>query len=88
MSNRFDDAAISARQLTNKQLADEIAAISNGLTRESIQDLLPTLKDKEAFIQLMQQVEADTAMDEKLAYLQDNIQSAGTIALKLLRVLV
>ena len=88
MSNRFEQAAQLARKATNKELASELAAISNGLSRESIQELLPTKKDKEAFIELMKQVEADTEMDIKMAYLEENLQSAGKVALKLLKVLI
>ncbi|MGZ5273934.1 MAG: hypothetical protein ACXWCA_06450, partial [Kaistella sp.] len=77
MPNRFTDAAIKAREATNKQLADELSAISS-LNREKIQELLPQKKDKEAFLKLMEQVEADTAMDEKIAFLQANIASVGS----------
>ena len=87
MPNRFTEAAKAARELTNKQLADELAAISI-LNRDKIQELLPEKKDKEAFIKLMEQVEADTAMDQKLAFLQENIKSAGAVALKLLKAFV
>ncbi len=84
---RFKKAAEEARELTNKQLADELAAIST-FNREKIQDLLPEKRDKEAFIKLMEQVEADTAMDEKLAFLQDNIKSVGAVAFKLLKTFI
>ena len=84
---RFKKAAEEARELTNKQLADELAAIST-FNRDKIQDLLPEKRDKEAFIKLMEQVEADTAMDEKLAFLQDNIKSVGAVAFKLLKTFI
>lgn len=87
MANRFTNAAKKAREATNKELASELASISR-FSREQVNELLPTRNDKEAFIQLMEQVEADTAMDEKLAYLTDNIQTAGKVALQLLKVLV
>lgn len=87
MPNRFTAAAKAAREATNKELADELATIST-LSRDKIQELLPTKKDKQAFALLMEQVVADTTMDAKLAFLQDNLQSAGVVALKLLKVLV
>ena len=87
MANRFTSAAKMAREATNKELATELASVSK-FSREQINDLLPAKKDKEAFIQLMAQVEADTAMDEKLAFLTENIQTAGKVALQLLKVLV
>lgn len=87
MPNRFTAAAKAAREATNKQLATEIAAVSK-FSRDSINEILPTKKDKEAFIKLMEQVEADTDMDNKLAYLVENIQSAGVVAINLLKALV
>lgn len=87
MPNRFTAAAKAAREATNKELATEIAAVSK-FSRDSINEILPTKKDKEAFIKLMEQVEADTDMDNKLAYLVENIQSAGVVAINLLKALV
>lgn len=87
MSNRFKQAAKDARDATNKELADQIAKVST-FSQEKINELLPVKKDKEAFLKLMEQVEKDTQMDEKLAYLQENIQSAGKVALLLLKALV
>ena len=87
MPNRFTAAAKAAREATNKELATEIAAVSS-FSRDKIQDILPTKKDKEAFVKLMEQVEADTAMDEKLAYLVDNIKTAGAVTIQLLKALV
>ncbi len=87
MPNRFSDAARRASDITNKELATELSVLSN-LNREKIKKLLPLKRDKQAFIELMKEVEADTTMDEKLAYLQQNINSAGTVALRLLKALV
>ena len=87
MPNRFTEAAKKARDLTNKQLADELASVST-LNRDKLNELLPSKQDKEVFAQLMQQVEADTAMDEKLAFLGQNIKTAGSVVFKLLKVLV
>lgn len=87
MANRFSNAAKQAKDITNKDLATEISAISN-FSRDKINELLPSKKDKEAFVKLMEQVEADTTMDEKLAYLQDNLKSAGAVAFQLLKVLI
>lgn len=87
MPNRFTAAAKAAREATNKELATEIAAVSS-FSRDSINEILPTKKDKEAFVKLMEQVEADTAMDEKLTYLTENIKTAGVVAINLLKALV
>lgn len=87
MPNRFTAAAKKAADLTNKQLADELALVTK-LSRDRLNELLPAKKDKEAFTALMQQVESDTQMDEKLAYLGENLKVAGSVVFKLLKVLV
>jgi len=87
MANRFEKAAKEATQLTNKQLANELAMVSK-LSRTSIIKLLPKKADKKAFVALMEQVEADTTMDEKLTFLQDNLESVGSVALRVLKALV
>lgn len=84
---RFNAAAKRARNLTNKQLATEIAAISV-VPRDQLQELLPRKRDKEAFLALMKEVEAETSMDEKLTFLGDNLATAGKAALKVLKILV
>ena len=87
MANRFKEAAEKASEITNKQLADELATVSK-LSRDSIRKLLPRKTDKEAFVKLMEEVEADTTMDEKVTFLQDNIKSVGNVAITLLKALV
>ncbi len=87
MPNRFTEAAKAARDVTNKELANELSSISK-LNIEMLNEILPLKKDKEAFAKLMEQVEAETNMDEKLAFFQENIQTVGAVALKLLKVLV
>ena len=85
---RFSDAARDAAKLTNKQLATEIAAVSDSFSRDRLQELLPNKRDKQAFLELMEQVEADSAMDEKLAFLGANLQTAGKAALTVLKILL
>ena len=87
MANRFKEAAAKAADITNKQLSDELAVVTQ-LSRDSIRKLLPRKSDKEAFIKLMAEVEADTTMDEKVTFLQDNIKSVGSVAITLLKALV
>ncbi len=48
MANRFSKAAKDAAEMTNKQLADELAAVTR-LSREELNELLPTKNDKEKF---------------------------------------
>lgn len=80
---RYREAAERARQLTNKQLATEMAALAP-FKRGELQKLLPRKRDKEAFIALMKEVEAESTEDEKLAYLQNNLNTAGKVVIKVL----
>lgn len=84
---RYASAARKARQLTNKQLATEIAALGP-MNRETLQKLLPRKREKEVFLKLMKQVEQEKTSDENLAYLKDNLESTGKVIFKLLRFLV
>lgn len=77
----------SARDLTNKQLASDIATFSKFTTQE-IDRLLPAKPDKDAFLQLMAEVEKETSLDEQLNFLRDNIQTAGKAALQVLKFFV
>ncbi|UCE23159.1 MAG: hypothetical protein JSU74_07580 [Candidatus Zixiibacteriota bacterium] len=81
---RFKNAARKARKLTNKQLADELAAITP-FDRDRLRKFLPSPKDQKAFLELMEQVEAETVMDTKLAYLRQNLSTAGKVVFKVLR---
>ena len=86
-TNRYRTAAKKARELTNKQLATELSSLTP-INREKFQKLMPTKREKEAFIELMKVVEAETKIDEKLAYLSDNLKTAGKIAIKALALLI
>ncbi len=83
---RYASAARKASDLTNKQLATEIAALSP-MNRETLQDLLPRKRDKQTFLALMKLVEQEKHMDENVAYLRENLESAGKVVFKLLRFL-
>ncbi len=87
MSNPFAQAAQQAAQLTDDQLAKELSSLGP-LSNAQVKALLPSRKDQEDFIELMKVVEAETAMDQKLAFLRKNIQSAGKVALQALRFFV
>ena len=83
---RYASAARKASDLTNKQLATEIASLSP-MNRETLQDVLPRKRDKETFLALMKLVEQEKDMDDNIAYLRDNLESAGKVVFKLLRFL-
>lgn len=84
---RFSEAAERARELTNKQLAGDIASFSK-FTSEEIDKFLPKKADKDAFLKLMAEVEKETSLDDKLSFLRDNIQTAGRAALQVLKFFV
>lgn len=84
---RYAAAARRAAELTNKELATEIAVVAPA-SREELTELLPTKSDKVRFLELMKIVEAETAEDEKLARLMANVESLGAVALKALRIFV
>lgn len=84
MTNRYAKAAKKAAELTNKQLSGELAMLGP-LNDEKLRELLPKKKDKEAFANLMAVVESETAEDEQLAYMSENIQTVGKVALKVLK---
>ena len=85
--NRFTEAAKKAAELTNKQLATELASVST-LSKKNIKALLPNKEDKEAFLELMDTVHNETLKEEKVAYLEQNAAKVGNVVFTLLKVLV
>jgi hypothetical protein len=85
--NRYAEAARRAREMTNKELATEISALGP-VSRDKLQELLPDKRDKEAFLALMEMVEAEKEIDEKLSYLRDNLHTAGKVVFRILRFFV
>jgi hypothetical protein len=83
---RFAEAAKKAANMTNKQLQSELSTVGT-LDQNKIQELLPLKQDKQAFIELMKEVEAETTVDQKIAFLQNNVSSAGKVAFTLLKAL-
>jgi hypothetical protein len=85
--NRYAKLGPKIRELTNKELAPELAKLSK-LSVDHINELLPTKKDKEAFALLMAQVEAEKTHDEQVAFLEENVQVVGGVIFRLLKALV
>lgn len=81
---RYAEAARLASELTDEQLAKEIAALVP-FNLEKVQELLPQKQDKGEFLELMEKVEDETDMDKKLANLETNVQILGPAILKILR---
>jgi hypothetical protein len=84
---RYAQAAKKAAELTNIELGKEIAGFSP-VNADRIKELFPTKAEKEAFLELMKVVEAETSNDEKIAHVTQNIGKLGRIIVKALRVFV
>jgi hypothetical protein len=84
VANRYSNAAKAAADLTNKQLAEELAKLGPA-NAARLNELLPEKKDKEAFAKLMAIVENETRLDNQLAFLAANLQTAGKAALRVLK---
>jgi len=83
-SNRFDDIAKNVREKTNQELSDEISSLVP-LSAEDISKLFPTKADKEHLSNLMSAVAERTNENERVAHLVQNINSYGTVVVRLLR---
>ena len=88
MPNRFTEAALKAQELTNKQLAKEVAAISSATNWERFTELFPQKNEKEAFVALMAEVEREVADEEKIPFIQQHLLTAGTVVVKALKLLI
>jgi hypothetical protein len=84
VANRYAKAARAAANLTNKQLADELAKLGPA-SAAKLNALLPEKKDKTAFAELMAIVENETEIDNQIAFLSNNLQTAGKAALQVLK---
>lgn len=82
--NPFTEVAKQSRQSTNEALADKIAPLVS-FSRKKVERLLPEKRDKEEFAKLMEKVEDETDMDEKLAYLETNVKTVGKVIIQVLR---
>jgi hypothetical protein len=81
---RYRDAARGAADLTNKELGTRIAQLAP-VSMDTLQELLPTKRDKADFVELMRVVEEETEVENQLTFLRDNLATAGKVALKALR---
>lgn len=87
MMGRFSKAAREAADMTNKELAGRIAELTP-ITSAQLQELLPSRRDKEDFVNLMRVVEDETDLENQLNFLRDNLATAGRVALKALKLFV
>ena len=81
---RYADAAQKAADLTNQQLAVDLASLGP-LNDSRLNSLLPTKREKEEFAKLMALVEDEAKRDKQMAYLAEHLQVVGPVVLKVLK---
>ena len=82
--NPFTSIARESARKTDAKLIDEITTVTP-LTKDRLNELLPTKSDKQHFAELMQIVHKATNENKKLVELKNNIDRLGPIALKALK---
>ncbi|OKL42071.1 hypothetical protein [Pontibacter flavimaris] len=85
--NKYAAAARRAQQQTD----EEYQAIISGITRlkeEEIEELFPEKADKEKLLELIALVNSGTNDNQKVLKLKENSEKFGSIAIKLLKLLV
>jgi uncharacterized ParB-like nuclease family protein len=82
---RFDFS--EEAELTNQQLADELAKLTP-MTVDELNKLLPELEDKQKFQQLIDIVGKAGSDNAKIAALTSNIGQLGGVAVKVLGALL
>lgn len=70
-------------ELTNKQLAGEIAKLTP-LTESELNSLLPKKIDKERFAEVLRIVNSSASQNNKVAALTDNFATLGGVVVKVL----
>ena len=84
--NKYTKAAEQARQDTDERYNQVIASLTR-LSQEDINNLFPTRSEKDRLLELLEIVNQETEDNIKVARLKDDIESYGTIILKLISLL-
>lgn len=84
MAKDYAALARAAAELTNKELASQITDL-NAMTSKNLQDLLPTKRDKEEFVELMKIVQKETDEDRAVAKVAGDINRFGRVIVRVLR---
>ncbi len=71
---RYAEIAERAANKTDIALAKELAALAP-LTLKQVEELLPTIRDQEAFNALMKVVEDETDKNKQLSYLGKHLET-------------
>jgi hypothetical protein len=85
--NRYSAAAKSAAEKTNAELSEELSSLA-ALTAKQIEEIAPRKQDKEQLARLLEIVGTATKENRAVASLTDNIEELGTVAVRVLRLLL
>lgn len=84
--NKYAAAAEQARKETDEKYRQVIATLTR-LSEEDVERLFPTRTDKDRLLELLDIVNQETDDNIKVARLKEDIESYGTIILKLISLL-
>lgn len=84
--NKYTAAAEQARKETDEKYRQVIATLTR-LSEEDVERLFPTRTDKDRLLELLEIVTQETDDNIKVARLKEDIESYGTIILKLISLL-
>jgi hypothetical protein len=85
--NRYSAAAKSAAEKTTAELSEELSSLA-ALTAKQIEEIAPRKQDKEQLARLLEIVGTATKENRAVASLTDNIEELGTVAVRVLRLLL
>lgn len=85
--NKYSAAARKAQQQTDEKYKNVISSLTR-LTDEEIDNFFPERVDKDNLLQLMEIVNEETTENEKVLKLKENAEKFGSIALKLIKLMV
>jgi hypothetical protein len=86
MPNPYVNAARKAAQLTDEELAPEIAKLCR-LKEGEVDELFPERAEKDKLLVLLEIVNSATAYNEKIIRLKDNIGDFAGVVIKLVKLL-
>ncbi len=85
--NRYTAVAKEAAEKTNAELSDELSSLA-ALTAKQVDEIAPKKQDKERLARLLEIVGTATKENRAVAELTDNIEELGTVAVRVLRLLL
>lgn len=85
--NRFTAVAKTAAAKTNAELSEEMSSLV-ALSAKQIDEIAPKKQDKERLARLLEIVGTATRENKAVAEFTDNIEELGTVAVRVLRLLL